>query len=207
LCTTVLLLQMWYGTYSALVAPATPVGKSRLVDEFVASVGGESQLATGRCLAYGHGITYWPVVEAIRDGIGIAENDPPAVAATRLRATLASEPDAVRIAEIIGGLLGIADAVPGSDEMFWAIRKTFEAMARVRPLILVFDDIHWGEPTFLDLVEHVAPATVGAAAARAARLALGDRTVLLAHHGPDVTHFAHDATSSSYRGLHRTQLS
>jgi len=135
---------------------AAGVGKSRLVDEFVASVGGESQLATGRCLAYGHGITYWPVVEAIRDGIGIAENDPPAVAATRLRATLASEPDAVRIAEIIGGLLGIADAVPGSDEMFWAIRKTFEAMARVRPLILVFDDIHWGEPTFLDLVEHIA---------------------------------------------------
>lgn len=135
---------------------AAGVGKSRLVDEFVASVSGESQLATGRCLAYGHGITYWPVVEAIRAGMGIGENDPPAVAADRLRATLATEPDAGRIAEIISGLLGIADAVPGPDEMFWAIRKTFEAMARARPLVLVFDDIHWGEPTFLDLVEHIA---------------------------------------------------
>ena len=29
-------------------------------------------------------------------------------------------------------------------------------LRRDRPLVVVFDDIHWGEPTFLDLVEHVA---------------------------------------------------
>src|SRR5206468_418486 len=37
-----------------------------------------------------------------------------------------------------------------------AVREAFEAMARRRPLVLVLDDIHWGEPTFLDLVEHIA---------------------------------------------------
>ncbi|HJT63488.1 MAG TPA: tetratricopeptide repeat protein, partial [Candidatus Limnocylindria bacterium] len=42
------------------------------------------------------------------------------------------------------------------EEIFWGIRRMFEAMARERPLVLVFDDMHWGEPTFLDLVDHIA---------------------------------------------------
>jgi len=132
------------------------VGKSRLVEEFIGSLGGQAQLAMGRCLAYGHGITYWPVAEAIRHGAGIAEEDPPEGAVARLREVLGPEPEAERVAAIVGGLLGIEDSPPAPDEMFWAIRKTFEALARSRPLILVFDDVHWGEPTFLDLVEHMA---------------------------------------------------
>ena len=38
----------------------------------------------------------------------------------------------------------------------WAFRKLLETVAASAPLVCVFDDIHWGEPTFLDLVEHVA---------------------------------------------------
>jgi len=132
------------------------VGKSRLVEEFIGSLGDQAHVAAGRCLAYGHGITYWPVAEAIRDGASIAEDDPPEAAAARLREVLGAEPEAERIAAIVGGLLGIEDSPPAPDEIFWAIRKTFEALARNRPLILVFDDVHWGEPTFLDLVEHMA---------------------------------------------------
>jgi tetratricopeptide (TPR) repeat protein len=131
------------------------VGKSRLVDEFIGSLGDQAQVAEGRCLAYGHGITYWPVVEAIRDGAGIAESDSRETAAARIDELLTGEPDADRISSIVGGLLGLGDAPPAPEEMFWAIRKTFEALARQRPLILVFDDIHWGEPTFLDLVDHI----------------------------------------------------
>ena len=135
---------------------AAGVGKSRLVDEFIGSLGEQAQVASGRCLAYGHGLTYWPVIEAIRDGIGIAEDEVPEVAVARLREVLIDEPEVDRVALIIGALLGIAESPPAPDEMFWAIRKTFEALARQRPLILVLDDIHWGEPTFLDLVEHIA---------------------------------------------------
>ena len=132
------------------------VGKSRLIDEFVAALGDQAQVAVGRCLAYGHGITYWPVAEAIRHGAGIAEDDSPETTTARLRQVLDAEPEAERIAAIVGGLLGIEGSPPAPDEIFWAIRKTFEAMARHRPLVLVFDDVHWGEPTFLDLVEHMA---------------------------------------------------
>ena len=64
------------------------VGKSRLVDEFIGSLGDQAQVATGRCLAYGHGITYWPVAEAIRDGAGIDEDAAPEVAVARLREVL-----------------------------------------------------------------------------------------------------------------------
>ena len=135
---------------------AAGVGKSRLVDEFLASVSDQAQVAQGRCLAYGRGITYWPAVEAIRDGLGITDNEPAESAAQHLRDALAAEPEADRIAGVVGGLLGLSPAVPASEEMFWAIRKTFEAMARRRPLVLVFDDIHWGEETFLDLIEHMA---------------------------------------------------
>jgi class 3 adenylate cyclase/tetratricopeptide (TPR) repeat protein len=132
------------------------VGKSRLVEEFIGALGDQAQLAMGRCLAYGHGITYWPVVEAIRQGVGISEGDPPEAVVARLREVLESEPEVERVTAVVGGLLGIADSPPAPDEMFWAIRKTFEALARTKPLILVFDDVHWGEPTFLDLIEHMA---------------------------------------------------
>jgi class 3 adenylate cyclase/tetratricopeptide (TPR) repeat protein len=132
------------------------VGKSRLVDEFVGHIEGPVQVATGRCLAYGHGITYWPVAEAIRDGAGIAESDPADVAVARLHEILIGEADADRVVGIVGNLLGLVDEVPAADEIFWGIRRTFEAMARQRPLILQFDDIHWGEATFLDLIEHIA---------------------------------------------------
>src|SRR5690349_20429045 len=48
------------------------------------------------------------------------------------------------------------------EEIAWAFRKLLEASTAERPLVVVFDDLHWGEPTFLDLVEHVADLSRGA---------------------------------------------
>ncbi|MGH3137217.1 MAG: ATP-binding protein [Gaiellaceae bacterium] len=42
------------------------------------------------------------------------------------------------------------------EEIFWAVRKAVERRARQSPLVLVFEDIHWAEPTLLDLIEHLA---------------------------------------------------
>jgi class 3 adenylate cyclase/tetratricopeptide (TPR) repeat protein len=132
------------------------VGKSRLVDEFVSGLGDRVAVATGRCLAYGSGITYWPIAEALRSGIanaGVADADDPE---SGLATLLHAEPDAERLVPAVGSLLGMSPAAHDQEELFWAVREAFEAMARRRPLVLVLDDIHWGEPTFLDLVEHVA---------------------------------------------------
>ena len=132
------------------------VGKSRLVDEFLSGLGDRASVASGRCLAYGSGITYWPVAEALRSGIGIGETATSDEAAGALAAALSDEPVEPRIAAAVGSLIGLDSERHDQEELFWAVRKTFEALARRRPLVLVLDDIHWGEATFLDLVEHIA---------------------------------------------------
>ena len=113
---------------------AAGIGKSRLVAEFLAGL--DVAVVRGRCLPYGEGITYWPVVEVLR----------------QLEARPADEAAAAAIAS----LLGKSDAPAAADEIAWAVRKTLEQAAAERPLVVVLDDIHWAEPAFLDLVEHVA---------------------------------------------------
>ncbi|MDQ2911402.1 MAG: AAA family ATPase [Actinomycetota bacterium] len=124
------------------------VGKSRLVAEFLVGVGDRATLIRGRCLAYGEGITYWPLAEALRQ---LAGEDSP----TMVEKLVQGEPDAELVAQRVSAALGLVETTAGGEETFWAVRKLFEAQARERPLIIVFDDVHWAEPTFLDLIEHV----------------------------------------------------
>ena len=132
------------------------VGKSRLVQEFVEALGNEVTVLRGRCLPYGEGITYWPLAEVVKD-VARAEGQDPGEQSVAIAARLVGEEKAELIAERIAAALGVG--VPGggtSEETFWAVRKLFEALARTGPLVVVFDDVHWAEPTFLDLVEHIA---------------------------------------------------
>ena len=108
------------------------VGKSRLTAEFLASLE-DVHVVRGRCLSYGEGITYWPVVEAVLQ-LGRRPSDP-------------------RAAVAIASLLGESEEPATADEIAWAFRKLLEESA---PVVCVFDDLHWAEPTFLDLVDHVA---------------------------------------------------
>jgi predicted ATPase len=114
----------------------------------------------GRCLAYGRGITFWPLGEIVRDAAHIRDDDPPPEARRKL-AELTGEGfgDAV---ERVASAVGLSDANFSLDEVYWGTRKLFEAQATKRPLVVVFDDIHWAEPAFLDLIEHVAASAAGA---------------------------------------------
>jgi class 3 adenylate cyclase len=125
------------------VIGAAGVGKSRLVAEFLAAA--DATVVRGRCLSYGEGITYWPVVEVLKQ-----------LEAERLRLEL--DPAA---AEALGALLGHGSA-SSTDEIAWAFRKLLEAVAAEGPVVSVFDDIQWGEDVFLDLLEHVAFLSTGA---------------------------------------------
>ena len=131
------------------------VGKSRLVEEFLSTIGGRAEVLRGRCLPYGEGITYFPVVEAIKQAAGLADFDLPDVVESKVCSVLDGDEHQELVCRHVSQLMGVAESAAGEDT-FWAIRRFFEASARERPLVLVFDDIHWGEPTFLDLVEHIA---------------------------------------------------
>jgi class 3 adenylate cyclase len=109
------------------------VGKSRLAAEFLALL--DAGVVRGRCLSYGEGITYWPAVEILKQLDALPEGD----AARPLQA-----------------LLGETVVPASAEEIAWGFRKLLEQEAQERPLVVVFDDLHWGEETLLDLVEHVA---------------------------------------------------
>src|SRR6185295_13817723 len=96
----------------------------------------------GRCLPYGEGITYWPVVEVLKQ---LDVLPPDEVAAVAIRS-----------------LLGESQTPTSAEEIAWAFRKTLQHAAAQRPLVVVFDDIQWGEETFCDLIEHVALLSSGA---------------------------------------------
>lgn len=111
------------------------VGKSRLVAELLAMVGGTATTLRGRCLHYGEGITFWPLVEALSAVPGSAQ---------RVLQRLSS------------------GAVATYEELFWEVRRLFESLAVERPLIVHVDDLQWAEPLLLDLIDHVVDFSRGA---------------------------------------------
>jgi class 3 adenylate cyclase/tetratricopeptide (TPR) repeat protein len=138
------------------VLGAAGVGKSRLVDEALTSIGERATVLRGRCLSYGEGITYWPVAEVVRRAAGIGHDDSLPAAQGKLAALLAGQEQAERIVSRITDLVGLGEAAGGeTHETFWAVRKLFEHVASRRPLVVTLEDLQWAEPTLLDLVEYL----------------------------------------------------
>ena len=129
------------------------VGKTRLANEFLASLEGATVL-TGRCLPYGESITYWPLAEMVKGAADIADDDPLDVAIEKLRQCCPAE----AVADLLGLASGVLEAVHGErsqQEIAWAAREWAQLMAQTQPLVLVFEDIHWAEEPLLELIEHV----------------------------------------------------
>jgi class 3 adenylate cyclase/tetratricopeptide (TPR) repeat protein len=128
-----------------VVGPAG-IGKSRLVTELLDRLEGRFRRLRGRCLPYGEAITFWPV-RGLVDEAGGEE---------ALAALLVGVEDGVRIAELIRTAVGQTAGAAAAEETFWAIRRMLEELARDRPLVVFFDDVHWASPTLLDLIEYLA---------------------------------------------------
>ena len=132
------------------------IGKTRLAADFADSVDGEALVAWGRCASYGEGITFLPLREALLDAAG--ERGWPALAG------LVPEDAAVVAAGL--GLAAGTDSVPA---ILRATVRLLEALSARQPLLLVLDDLHWAEPTLLDLVDQA----VGSGKGRLFVLCLG----------------------------------
>jgi class 3 adenylate cyclase len=149
------------GLLTVVLGPAG-VGKSRLVQEFVATVRGRATVLRGRCLEYGEGLTYWPVAEVVRDAVATGGPEAPGGGPAGLRRLLEGTEHAAYVAEALAGIEGAAGRTASGEDVPWAVARLFEALARRRPLVVVLDDLHWAEPTLLDLVEQVVGAVRGA---------------------------------------------
>ena len=129
------------------------VGKTRLVRELWERLGEEEPQPlrrTGRCLAYGQGITYWPLAEVLKEHLGLLESDPPAEVRRRLGA-----------GEILGLTLGLDVAgelhpLAARDRLHEAWIEFLSRLGRERPVVLLIEDVHWAEEPLLDLLERIA---------------------------------------------------
>jgi predicted ATPase/class 3 adenylate cyclase len=135
------------------------VGKSRLIEEFMRRVGDEAMVLRGRCLPYGDGITFWPLAEVLRQAAGIVPEDNEEDARIKLKSCF-GEQLADATSRIESGM-GLSQDPYGKDELFWGVRVALKELARRRPLVVVFDDIHWAEATFLSLVEDILDTSLG----------------------------------------------
>jgi class 3 adenylate cyclase/tetratricopeptide (TPR) repeat protein len=128
------------------VVGAAGIGKSRLVRELAAEFADVADVATGRCLPYGSGITFWPLRQLLTDLGGIE----------RAEAVLSGTDDSHVVLERLRTVTGATDDAAPSTEVFWAVRRLLERICTRSPLMVAFEDLHWAEPTMLDLVEYLA---------------------------------------------------
>jgi class 3 adenylate cyclase len=153
-------LELLQATYNRVVVERRPhfvtvmgdagVGKTRLVRELWERLGDESPgplRRTGRCLPYGHGITYWALGEIVKEQLGLLESDPPET----VRAKLGEH-------EILGLALGLEVAgelhpLAAREHLHQATVAFLEELASERPLVVLVEDIHWAEEPLFDLLE------------------------------------------------------
>ena len=138
------------GRMATVIADAGS-GKSRLIREFVDACDPTSLILRGRCLPYGEGITFWPLIEATRGAAGIAPEDTPEQGIAKLRSLIGER----EVADRIAAAIGLTSEQFGLPEIFWATRRMLEAVAGERTAIWVIDDIHWAEQTLLDLIVYL----------------------------------------------------
>src|SRR5262249_1706057 len=129
------------------------VGKSRLTHELLARHEGVTRVLRGRCLSYGRGVTFWPLVEIVRDAAAIHDTDSPQTALVKPQPLAPAAPD---VRDRVASAVGLSDAQFSLDEIYWATRSLLEQLARERPVVVQVDDVHWAEDAFLGLLEHVA---------------------------------------------------
>jgi class 3 adenylate cyclase/tetratricopeptide (TPR) repeat protein len=129
------------------------VGKSRLAREFIDGLE-SATILFGRALPYGEGVTYSALADMVKVAAGIADDDPLDEAIEKLRDCCPDE----AVADLMGLATGVLQAVQAEhnqQEIAWAARAWAEKLAEPQPLVLVFEDIHWGEEPLLELIEHL----------------------------------------------------
>ena len=138
------------------------VGKSRLLYELSSDVETDPELIywrQGRSLPYGEGLSFWALAEMVKAHAGILDTDDENAAEEKLATAvsgLVPEQEADWVRGHLAGLAGVGEeSQVERGEAFAAWRRFFEALAEQRPLVLVFEDLHWADEGLLDFVDHL----------------------------------------------------
>ncbi len=149
------------------------MGKSRLLSELRRRAGEDPTWLEGRCLSFGHSIALLPIVDALRQNFGIADGDGEAEAIDKIARGLA--PLGARAAEIAPYLRYALSVDPGDPavatmdpserrtRLFRAIHQLALLGSRLRPLVLVVEDLHWIDSASEDFLKALVNDIAGAA--------------------------------------------
>jgi class 3 adenylate cyclase len=163
----------------ALIVGELGMGKTRLIAEWKAAVEAERrhpgsrkpQWAEGRCPSHGRGLAYRLLINLLHSLIGVpewAEEAEAREALLRITADLFGE-GALDVYPYLGHLLLLElddkalervrslDPQAIQTQYLVALRKLLEAMASVSPLILVLEDLHWADPSSIELFVKLLP--------------------------------------------------
>ena len=132
------------------------VGKTRLTTTFLEGLPIGTQVLRGRCLPYGDAVGLWPLREVLRAAAGARPDDADEAVRERLQDLLGPHADAAGVAERLGALAGRSGTAPSKDETAWAVRRLLEAVGRTGPVVVVVDDVHWADPSLIDVLDHLA---------------------------------------------------
>ena len=123
------------------------IGKTRLARELAHGARERALVLSGSCPPYGEGVSFRPLAEILREAAGDAD--------TRawIESALGEDPHRKAIAEQVLRMAGLTEEAEAGRDAQWAIRRLFEALAAERPLVLLFEDVHWADPPLLDLIE------------------------------------------------------
>lgn len=148
------------------------LGKSRLADEIAAwaeTTHGAVRRG-GRCLPYGEANVWWPVADALRNGLGVGDGDgdggerPEALAAVEAQVAVAlgrpvADAEVARttagILTLLGHDLAGADPASAREEAGRALGLYLGGLAQHRPLVLQISDLHWADDALLGLIDDV----------------------------------------------------
>jgi len=134
-----------------LILGEAGIGKTRLVNELSSGLENAAPVLVGHCVSYGRGATYLPLAEIIQQ----------IEARFEVSETLGSSEDADLIARKLAELTGEREGPGSAGEEVWAFSRLVEALAAERPLVVVFEDLHWAEATLLDLIDDLVERVIG----------------------------------------------
>ena len=128
------------------------VGKTRLVREIMDRLSARgARIVSGRCLPYGDGITFWPLRGMVLSAAAIHQDDTPEQAQEKILSCVRDRDVADRLASAIG----LSSASFTVQDITWAARRFLQILTCEAPVVALFDDIHWAEPAFLDLMDNL----------------------------------------------------